>query len=513
MHLTKATPADFRAVCALYESVCNAMQAAGNDQWRWGEYPNEAMLQASLDAGTLYMAREGDTLLCAVTIDTNFDPEYAHVNWLFGVKPGAFHRLAIAADQQGKGLGAVAVAAVCDVLRQQGCDALRIDTYCENAAAQKLYGRIGMRKAGEVTFFHRELPFFCYELPLSEETPLLPLTMHPAFRGGKLTPWGGEKLRTVYGKPIAEVPTGESLEVSCIPGLESVDDTGVKLPELIAKYGARFAGKYAGETFPLLLKFIDAAESLSVQVHPDDTYANANENGKLGKTEAWLILDAPEGSQLVYGIKAGTNLAELRTACEAGTKVGASAPTNAGECKHSPSVASTASAGMAESAVEPLLRKVDVKPGDVCFIPAGCVHAIGAGIMLYEIQQSSDVTYRFYDWDRVDKNGNRRELHIDKALDVTDLDFTLDPIPAPDAPVARVLDETYFTLDLMKVGSEQAVPAINHFGLLTALEGDLTLTWQGGARRLAKGESLYVPAAAPALTLTGTGRAALSMPR
>ena len=483
MHLIQATPADFRAVCALYESVCNAMQAAGNGQWRWGEYPNEAMLQASLDAGTLYIAREGDALLCAVTIDTNFDPEYAHVNWLFGVKPGAFHRLAIAADQQGKGLGAVAVDAVCDILRAQGCDALRIDTYCENAAAQKLYGRIGMRKAGEVTFFHRELPFFCYELPLSEGTSLLPLTMHPAFRGGRLTPWGGEKLRTVYGKPIAEVPTGESLEVSCIPGLESVDDTGVKLPELIAKYGARFAGKYAGETFPLLLKFIDAAESLSVQVHPDDTYANANENGKLGKTEAWLILDAPAGSQLVYGIKAGTNLAELRTACEAG------------------------------AAVEPLLRKVDVKPGDVCFIPAGCVHAIGAGIMLYEIQQSSDVTYRFYDWDRVDKNGNRRELHIDKALDVTDLNFTLDPIPAPDAPVARVLDETYFTLDLMKVGGEQAVPAINHFGLLTALEGDLTLTWQGGARKLVRGESLYVPAAAPSLMLTGTGRAALSMPR
>ena len=123
------------------------------------------------------------------------------------------------------------------------------------------------------------------------------------------------------------------------------------------------------------------------------------------------------------------------------------------------------------------------------------------------------MTHRFYDWDRVDKNGNRRELHIDKALDVTDLDFTLDPIPAPDVPVARVLNETYFTLDLINVGGEQAVPAINHFGMLTVLEGDLTLTWQGGARKLAKGESLYVPAAAPALTLTGSGRAALSMPR
>ena len=483
MLLTKATQADFAPVCALYQAVCGQMASAASPQWVWGEYPNEDILQKSLDAGTLYVAREDGALLCAVTVDTCFDPEYAQVNWLFGTKPGAFHRLALAPEAQGKGLGKKVLADVCDILRSQSCDTLRIDTYSPNENARKLYASIGMRKAGEVRFFHRPLPFCCYELPLTADCPLLPLMMHPAFRGGKLTPWGGEKLRTVYGKPIAEVPTGESLEVSCIPGLESVDDAGVKLPELIAKYGARFAGRYAEETFPLLLKFIDAAESLSVQVHPDDAYAGANENGKLGKTEAWLILDAPAGSQLVYGIKAGTGLAELRTACEAG------------------------------AAVEPLLRKVDVKPGDVCFIPAGCVHAIGAGIMLYEIQQSSDVTYRFYDWDRVDKNGNRRELHISKALDVTDLDFTLNPIPAPDAPVARVLDETYFTLDLMKVEGEQAVPAINHFGLLTALEGDLTLFWQGGSRKLKRGDSLYVPCASPALTLAGNGRAALSMPR
>lgn len=483
MLLTRAAQSDFSAICTLYQAVCGQMASAASPQWVWGEYPNEDILQKSLDAGTLYVAREDGALLCAVTVDTCFDPEYAQVNWLFGTKPGAFHRLAIAPEAQGKGLGKKVLADVCDILRSQSCDTLRIDTYSPNENARKLYASIGMRRAGEVRFFHRPLPFCCYELPLTADCPLLPLMMHPAFRGGKLTPWGGEKLRTVYGKPIAEVPTGESLEVSCIPGLESVDDAGVKLPELIAKYGARFAGRYAEETFPLLLKFIDAAESLSVQVHPDDAYAGTNENGKLGKTEAWLILDAPEGSQLVYGIKAGTGLAELRTACEAG------------------------------AAVEPLLRKVDVKPGDVCFIPAGCVHAIGAGIMLYEIQQSSDVTYRFYDWDRVDKNGNRRELHIGKALDVTDLDFTLDPIPAPDAPVARVLDETYFTLDLMKVEGEQAVPAINHFGLLTALEGDLSLLWQGGSRKLKRGDSLYVPCAAPALTLAGNGRAALSMPR
>ena len=257
----------------------------------------------------------------------------------------------------------------------------------------------------------------------------------------------------------------------------------MKLPELIRKYGAAFAGKYAEGAFPLLLKLIDASESLSVQVHPDDPYAHANENGKLGKTEAWLILDAPEGSQLVYGIRPGTTLAELRAACEKG------------------------------AAVEGLLRRVNVKPGDVCFIPAGCVHAIGAGIMLYEIQQSSDVTYRFYDWDRVDKNGSRRELHLDKALDVTDLSFSLDPIPAPDAPIVRVLDETFFTLDLMKAQGEQALPAIRDFGLLTILEGELSLAWDGGSLKIGKGESVYIPASAPVLTLCGKGRAALSMPQ
>ncbi len=493
MLLTKALSTDFTALCDLYHAVADAMEATGLQQWHWGAYPTEALIQTSLHAGTLYVVREGDAILAAVTVDDHTEPEHDPIAWLTGGKIGTFHRLAIAPAGQGKGLGKRVFADICDILRGIGCKCLHIDTHEENQRALRLYASFGMRPCGRMNYRSTapdgQLHWIALEMPLTDDCPLLPVPMHPAFRGGKLTPWGGEKLRTVYGKPIAEVPTGESLEVSCIPGLESTDDMGVKLPELIAKYGEKFAGKYAHETFPLLLKFIDAAESLSVQVHPDDTYAAANENGKLGKTEAWLILDAPAGSQLVYGIKNGTTLTELRAACEAGA------------------------AGSAGSKVEPLLRKVDVKPGDVCFIPAGCVHAIGAGIMLYEIQQSSDVTYRFYDWDRVDKNGNRRELHIDKALAVTDLDFTLSPIPAPDAPIARVLEETYFTLDLMNVRGEEALPAIHHFGLLTMLEGELTLTAEGYTRRLHKGDSLFIPASAPTLTLAGCGRAALSMPR
>ena len=310
---------------------------------------------------------------------------------------------------------------------------------------------------------------------------LLPVRMNPAFRAGALTPWGGDRLRTKYGKRIPEVPTGESLEVSCIPGLESRDDFGRTLPELIGEYGGRFVGKYAGQPFPLLLKLIDASDTLSVQVHPGDAYAAAHE-GKLGKTEAWLILDAPEDGELVYGILPGTDMNTLRDACERG------------------------------GAVKELLRRVRVKPGDVCYIPAGCVHAIGKGIMLYEIQQSSDVTYRFYDWDRTDRQGRRRELHIDKALDVTDLSFALKPKTAGAAASERVLDEKYFTLDLLRAEGEPVLPAPDAFGLLTALDGEPELVWDGGAVKMTAGESYFLPHAAPEMRLRGQGRAALAMP-
>ena len=483
MLLTRGLSSDFDSVCALYQHVIRAMHEKGIAQWNWGTYPDAEQIRQSIDAGTLYVVREGDAAVAAVTVDTAFEPEYDDINWLFDGKPGTFHRLCIAPEKQHQGMGRAMLADMLAILRAQGCTALRCDTLAENHAALTLYQHAGMRTAGSVRHDGCELLFTALEMRLTDDCPLLPLKMHPAYRGGKLTPWGGEKLRTVYGKDIREVPTGESLEVSCIPGLESTDDAGVKLPDLIAAYGEAFAGEYAKKPFPLLLKLIDAAEPLSVQVHPNDDYAARVENGKLGKTEAWLILDAPEGSQLVYGIKPGTTLDTLRAACEQG------------------------------AAVEPLLRRVTVHPGDVCFIPAGCVHAIGAGIMLYDIQQSSDITYRFYDWDRVDKNGNRRELHLQKALDVTDLTFSLDPIPAPDKPVARVLDEKYFTLDLVNVQGEATLPAVTAFGLLTALDGDLTVRFAGGQLTLRKGESAYIPHAAPVLTLHGKGRAALSMPR
>ena len=313
----------------------------------------------------------------------------------------------------------------------------------------------------------------------------VPIRMTPAFRGGKLTPWGGERLRTVFGKDIPAPPVGESLEISCIPGLESRDGEGRKLTDLIREHGEAYVGRYAGKAFPLLLKLIDAREALSVQVHPDDASARVHEGGKLGKTEAWLILDCPEDAELVYGIRPGTGREALREACERG------------------------------SAVEPLLRKVRVRPGDVCSIPAGTVHAIGAGILLYEIQQSSDVTYRFYDWDRTDAQGNRRELHLEKALDVTRLDFAPEPKHWDGRPgVTRMLEEPFFSLDLVRTEGEGAeLPEIRDFGFLTALEGEPRLLCGGTETVLRKGESFFLPRDCGRLRIRGEGSAALAMPR
>ena len=479
--LRRALPADLPQVCETYRLVCDAMHAAGVNQWQWGEYPNESMLAEDIARGELYVLDGSGEIAAVACVNCSQDPEYDGVRWLFGTRPGSFHRLAIHPKHQGRGLFRFVLAVVEDVLRAQGCDCLRIDTYSENMHARSVYERCGMRAAGMVRFAHRPLPFICFEKPLTLDCPVLPLPMNPAFRGGYMTPWGGEKLGTVFGKAIRQ-PTGESLEVSCIPELESRDPAGMTLPRLIARYGEKLVGQYYDKPFPLLLKLLDAKDALSVQVHPDDDFAREHEYGKLGKTEAWLILDAPEGSELVYGIRPGTDAATLRAACEQG------------------------------AAVEPLLRRVQVKPGDVCFIPAGCVHAIGAGIVLYEIQQSSDVTYRFYDWDRTDAQGRKRPLHIDKALAVTDLTFALDPVPAPDAPYARVLDEKYFKLDLLRPDGEIALPPIPDFAFLTALESPMTLRWQGGSLPLAKGQTALIPAAAPALTLQGPGRAALAMP-
>ena len=484
MEIIQATAAEISELIQFYQVVVDHMEENAMTQWHWGKYPNEEVIRRDVEAGRMYYLREGDEIGAAVTLWTGQDPEYVPLSWTCGIRPGVFHRLAVHPSMQGAGLGGLVLDDVQQMLRRSGCDCVRCDTSVKNRAAIRLYEKMGFRACDRMSLEVTPDDVVTFDKPLKRETPIWPIRMVPAFRDGELTPWGGSRLAELYGKETKDPRTGESMEVSCIPGLESTDTMGRKLPDLIREFGEKLVGHCVEGPFPLLLKLIDAKEQLSVQVHPDDAYAAARENGKSGKNEAWLILETPEGGgDLIYGMMPGTTLQELRRACEAG------------------------------SAVEPLLRKIRVKRSDVCYIPAGCVHAIGPGITLYEIQESSDITYRFYDWDRTDQYGNRRELHLDKALDVTDLKLCPRPVRVERAfGIRRVLNEECFTLDIIQTDGAMKLPEIQNFGMITAVDGNVTLRWESGRMELKKGETAFLPATAPEMTLKGIGIAALAMP-
>ena len=484
MELIKATESDLQDLLSLYMRVTAEMKRQGLNQWNWGLYPTEDMIRSDVERGELYIRKMDGVITAAITLTETMDPAYKAVSWTSGMLPGFLHRLAIDTPLQGAGLGGDVLDDAIQILRRAGCDCVRMDTNRENRRALRLYEKMGFRICGTMTW--NDTPgeiYYAFDKPLKRETPLWPIRMRPAFRDGAMTPWGGDRLRTLYGKETRNPVTGESLEVSCIPGLESTDVMGRKLPELIREFGEKLVGKYADRTFPLLLKLIDARDRLSVQVHPGDEYAAANEHGKLGKNEAWLILDAPEDGEIIYGLKPGTGIRQLKDACENG------------------------------KAVEPLLRKVRVTPGDVCYIPSGCVHAIGAGILLYEIQESSDITYRFYDWDRKDPQGNSRELHLEKGLAVANLKCAPRPVRVSEAYGARrLVNEEAFSLDVIRCGGVEFLPDLSEFGILTVLRGELTLRWESGEIKLDTGETCLLPRNAPKMHLRGEGVAALAMP-
>ncbi len=216
---------------------------------------------------------------------------------------------------------------------------------------------------------------------------------------GKDYLWGGTRLKEEYNKDIDMTPLAETWECSTHPDGQSIvasgEFKGKTLAEVIKAHPEYLGTKYKDKgELPIIVKLIDAKEKLSVQVHPDDKYALEHENQK-GKTEMWYVLDAEPGAQLIYGFAHPVNKKILQKAVETNTL-----------SKH--------------------LNKVNVNKGDVFFIPPGTVHAIGKGIIIAEIQQSSNVTYRVYDYNRKDKNGNKRELHFDKAMDVLDMSVSRD---------------------------------------------------------------------------------------
>ncbi len=471
------------AICDLFKAVIADMRRRGLKQWEWGVYPTSGLLEEDIANGVLYQMNEDDHMIGAFVISPKQEAEYAAVPWHFGVKPATLHRLALHPDCFGLGLAQRVLVYVKEEAQRLGYDSLRLDTSSENQRALKLFRSAMTREAGTIHFRDPSVAYHCFESPLTEQTPLLPIRMRPAYRHGDMTPWGGDRLRTVFHKNIPDERTGESLEISAIPGLESRDDAGDRLSKLIARYGKMLVGK--DREFPLLLKLISAREPLSVQVHPDDAYAREHE-GKLGKSEAWVILQADEGASILYGIKHGVDARSIQAALDAGEDI------------------------------EPMMERVPVKAGDIFSIPSGMVHAIGGGILLYEIQQSSDVTYRLWDYMRKNDKGETRELHIRQALDVINprlLGQRETLPPQADSGMHRLLSVPAFTLDCACInGQLELSPDQDSLRMLTALE-DLQLAWEGGALALAAGSSVLLPVNCPALTLDGSGRALLAAVR
>lgn len=259
--------------------------------------------------------------------------------------------------------------------------------------------------------------------------------------------------------------TAESWEVASHKNGESTvcsgADDGKTITELTKIYKEKLLGDkvYQGDDtkFPLLIKLIDAKDNLSVQVHPDDEYANKNENGEYGKTEMWYVMEADEGAGLIYGFKEDISKEEFKNA-------------------------------ILNNTLLELVNFVECKKGDYFFIPSGMLHAIGKGLLIAEIQQNSDTTYRVYDYDRRDKDGNARELHIDKAIDVTNLKKSV-LTGAKNEGV--IVDCEYFTTEKIDLDGNKVYEVDkNRFETLMICEGEAIINGE----TYIKGDTLLIPA-------------------
>lgn len=311
---------------------------------------------------------------------------------------------------------------------------------------------------------------------------LYPLLMAPYFRSGEQTPWGGYMLRDAFMKEAPDEITGESLEVSALSGMESVVRNGAHagktLSRMIELWGEELTGKYEGE-FPLLLKILDACNNLSVQVHPNDEYALAHD-GMLGKSEAWVVLYAEPGAKLVYGLN--TKGEDLRKIVE-------------------------------EGRLEDALNWVNVRPGDVLYTPAGMVHALCSGVVAYEIQQSSNATYRFYDWGRVGKDGQPRQLHTEKALDVSRPDAHLEKIDGTTV-LCKGGSRTYYICDdhfeLSRLNLAGKMPLESGRMLFLTPMSPCTIRWGEESLELNAFDTVMVPAALEGVVLEGDTKVLVS---
>jgi len=294
--------------------------------------------------------------------------------------------------------------------------------------------------------------------------------------------WGGTRLRDEFGKVSSLDRLAESWELSCHKDGESIiasgEFKGMTLAEFIRLHPEAAGSSIRNnEEFPLLVKLIDAKSDLSVQVHPDDEYA-IREEGSLGKTEMWYILDCDDGAELIYGFREHISSEEFRAAIE-------------------------------ENRLLDYVNRVPVKKGDVFFIPPGTLHAIGKGMLIAEIQQSSNITYRVYDYGRLGADGKPRELHVEKALAVT----------IPDVPAYKPENHLkndgmteieclrkcrYFSVyELECNGSYKLNQSLSSFMHLLVFDGEGDIEFEGGSLHIKKGSSVFVPAGNDTLDIKG----------
>lgn len=298
--------------------------------------------------------------------------------------------------------------------------------------------------------------------------------------------WGGSRLKTLKGLPADGKNIGESWEISAVRGSESVVQNGPlagrTLQELVEQLGPELMGRHISEEhgteFPLLVKFIDAAGDLSIQVHPNDELARAR-HGKLGKTEMWYVMDARPGASLLAGFRK-----EIRPEDYA--------------------------AKVADGSIVDCLARHKVHPGDVFFIPAGRVHAICRGILLCEIQQSSDVTYRLYDYNRLGLDGKPRQLHTEEARDAIDYkvydDYRTHYQPVSEGAV-RIVDSPFFVVNVVTTSSHlrRELAVEDSFVTLSCLSGACKVTAGGVSVSLGTGSSCLIPAAVADFDVTAFG--------
>ena len=310
-------------------------------------------------------------------------------------------------------------------------------------------------------------------------TKLYPLQFAPIL---KERIWGGTKLQTILNKPITSNITGESWELSTVEGDVSAVSNGTlagkSLNDLIDSPPEAILGtevyKRFGKQFPLLFKYLDAREDLSIQVHPNDELAKKRHNS-FGKTEMWYVMQADKDSKLIVGFKEDSNAAEYLE-------------------------------NLKNKTLLSILDNVNVEVGDVFFLETGTVHAIGAGLVIAEIQQTSDITYRLYDFDRVDAAGNQRELHVDLALDAINYN-KVDTHKKYDKKLNQsntVVDCPYFTTNFIPLDGKISVDKTgNSFNVYMCVEGSFEMECDGTKYQYKKGDTILIPAALKTFILNG----------